>query len=510
DTNAYTGTFAAGTDYNATDGTDAVGAGTNNKTEQVFSFVNETADDFHLVLADSGARDSGTDLSGDADISFSNDIDGDTHSGTWDIGADEGVDKICRSVAPLATAALDDHNSHTDTITISDGTAAFSAAIAANVGVGDVVLYDSDLDDDLDLNDSIAFIDSRTDSTHYALKTETGEALPDLAANDTWAIYRAYTSLANAESGTQNTSIPISFTGGNRDLVANNEQWNIACYANGAIADTSAVIIDDWTTDARKYIKIYTPASLSEVGTTQRSKGVWDNGKYKIEVSTSGIEIYEDYVRVEGLQLKAARSSGTGYNFYVGNINQLSDIRISHNIIAGDMSGIAIGYGVLVDDDNAVVKFWNNIIYGFVNTGQTALAGFISIDSDLYLYNNTICGCYIGFQMSNSAATLKNNIAYNNLTDYALVANVSHSNNLSKDDTSPDAALRNQTVSFLDEANNNFHLTVDDIAAKDQAESLASDSYIAFSLDIEGHVRPFGTEWDIGADEYVAWYPDRL
>ncbi|MCK4946439.1 MAG: hypothetical protein KAS59_09275, partial [Alphaproteobacteria bacterium] len=93
DTNAYAGTFAAGTDYNATDGTDDIGEGTNNKTEQTFSFVNETIDNFHLASDDAAARDSGTDLSGDTDLSVSDDIEGDTRLlGVWDIGADAAGD----------------------------------------------------------------------------------------------------------------------------------------------------------------------------------------------------------------------------------------------------------------------------------------------------------------------------------------------------------------------------------------------------------------------------------
>ena len=53
------------------------------------TFVNEGSDDFHLDSSDTVAKDAGTDLSADAYYPFSLDIDGDTRSGTWDIGADE-------------------------------------------------------------------------------------------------------------------------------------------------------------------------------------------------------------------------------------------------------------------------------------------------------------------------------------------------------------------------------------------------------------------------------------
>mgnify|MGYP001618703724 FL=1 len=65
--------------------------GTGNRISQTFTFVDETGDDFHLAVGDAGAKDYGVDLSGDANYPFSDDIDGQTRSGTWDIGADEYV-----------------------------------------------------------------------------------------------------------------------------------------------------------------------------------------------------------------------------------------------------------------------------------------------------------------------------------------------------------------------------------------------------------------------------------
>jgi hypothetical protein len=53
-------------------------------------FVNAGAGDFRLVSG-SDAADVGTDLSGDGNYPFSDDIQGETRTGTWDIGADEFV-----------------------------------------------------------------------------------------------------------------------------------------------------------------------------------------------------------------------------------------------------------------------------------------------------------------------------------------------------------------------------------------------------------------------------------
>jgi len=81
----FVGTFAAGSNFNSED--DGNGApGANSKTAQTFSFVNAASDDYHLQAGDTGAKDFGTSSVGGL---FTDDIDGGTRSGSWDIGADE-------------------------------------------------------------------------------------------------------------------------------------------------------------------------------------------------------------------------------------------------------------------------------------------------------------------------------------------------------------------------------------------------------------------------------------
>lgn len=68
---------------------DGTALGTSPRTSQTFTFASGT--DFHLASGDTGALDYGADLSGDGSFPFSDDFDGVTRSGTWDIGADEYV-----------------------------------------------------------------------------------------------------------------------------------------------------------------------------------------------------------------------------------------------------------------------------------------------------------------------------------------------------------------------------------------------------------------------------------
>jgi len=56
---------------------------------RVVSFEDEISDNFLLSSSDTSAKDSGTDLSSDSPLPFSDDINGDERSSVWDIGADE-------------------------------------------------------------------------------------------------------------------------------------------------------------------------------------------------------------------------------------------------------------------------------------------------------------------------------------------------------------------------------------------------------------------------------------
>lgn len=68
------------------------------------SWVNQAGGDYHLQSSDSGAKDRGADLSADAIYSFSTDIDTDSRSGSWDVGADEYYSAATPTPTPTATA----------------------------------------------------------------------------------------------------------------------------------------------------------------------------------------------------------------------------------------------------------------------------------------------------------------------------------------------------------------------------------------------------------------------
>jgi len=463
------------------------------------NFEDANNDDYHLDQTDIVAKNNGTDLSSDANLPFDDDIDGSTRdadSQGWDIGADEVVTKIYRSVGPSSTSALDDDNSNADTITITSGTATFSATVANNIGVGDVILYDSSDDNSLTSADSIAFISARTDSTHYTLQTQTGAIPSDLSVNDTWEIYRAHTSLSNAEAGTVNSTLNtlgIAYNGGNRDLVANNEQWNIACY--GDAVDTTEVEIDGWTTGAQNYIKVYTPVDLMEVGESQRHDGKAGSGY--ILRANHAIYMTESNVWVDGLELD--NNGGSSWIIDCRWASQAGTIKISNNIIH---NGTSYGFFLSNSDEFLVFNVWNNIIYNF----QIGIRWASSVEGSVY--NNTIInnineGISGGYHTFN----FKNNISSGNGTDYDNVGNTTHSNNISSDATSPDGAgYQNKTIDFVStiSGSEDFHLASSDTSARDAGSDLSADTDLSFDDDIDGAPRNASRDaWDIGADELV-------
>ena len=467
----------------------------------IFNDIIEEQYDFRLTPnAYNEAQDFHSDSSGAGLDMPSDDIVGTLRPSDkpYDAGAFEIVTKIYRSVAPEAdgnlTALANGADNH---LNISGSTATFDSAPGETIGVGDALEYDDDNDGDIDANDSIVYIHGRTDSTHYTIKTSTGgvPTAPSAADEIHWNINRAYTSLSNAEGGIENENIDSdlrNFDSGNRDIVTNGEQWNIACYANGTTADTTAVQINGWTTGPANYIRVYTPTAITEVGTSQRHSGKWDDGKYRLEVA-SGIALsaMEEYIRIDGLQL------------YSGNDRSYSAVKwdggggenqFSNNVV--NASGVNTWDGAVVVphfEAPMVFKAWNNVIF---DAPTNALA-FYMVESNItaYLYNNTIQNCSYGIVNTSAQVTAKNNILQVNYKaaegNFAAGTGYNATNNDSLGYTVTAGAVGDrvsQTFSFVDEANDDFHLANFDVGARNYGTNLSSDTYIPFMDDIDGEL----------------------
>jgi hypothetical protein len=484
---------------------------------KVVTFVDANNKDYHLAAHDTAAKSSATNLYVDTYLPITTDVDsaGRPNSSStlsWDIGADQTPRTIYRSVGPGATGNL---NTDSRTVTISGTTATFSGAMPDNVGVGDVLQYQ------VTGTYYAAIIQGRTSSSVYTVANASGETPQAAAAGTSVSVYRAYTSLSNAESSDENNALDDSvenfdtWTNG-RNLLTNNEQWNIAAYANGTTADTTPVYTDDWTTSPTNYLRFYTPYLTSEVGTSQRHSGKWDDSKFKLEPVGHGIVV--DYpnlitpnqVRIEGLQIKINDNMyRKGIWFAKQNADSESDYQASYNIVRstpGNSQPYKVGIAGF-SYNGIKMKVWNNIIYDFNGTDSKGIFNDNNLAVD-HIYNNTIVNCSIGISNSwrrkdylvNNMVLSASQVAFQTDSVYAR-------SNLTDSGTAPqengvintENNKINQAVQFIDSTNKDFHLDVGDTAARGWGINLTNDANLSFQDDIDGQSR--AGNWDIGADQ---------
>jgi hypothetical protein len=142
---------------------------------------------------------------------------------------------VYRSVGPGNTAPLATGTGNA--LRIAASVATFASPLPARVGVGDVIVYSFDGSPQVN---RAAFISSRASASVFGVQGVDGGPATDTTSPDTrWSLMRAYTSLADAVYGSENAALPAGlanfdpFTNG-KDLVAANQVWNIACYADAA------------------------------------------------------------------------------------------------------------------------------------------------------------------------------------------------------------------------------------------------------------------------------------
>ena len=292
--------------------------------------------------------------------------------------------------------------------------------------MGDAIQYDDDDDGDIDGSDSIVFVTSRISNYQYQISNASGGAPTEVDQDTDWSLFRAYTSLANAESGTENTGIDSDLSnfdgwGGGRDLVTNGEQWNIACYANGTTGDTAQTTVSGWTTGVNNYIKVYTPVEKKEVGTSQRHSGAWGDNKYHIDKTATGAGVYieDEHVRIDGLQIYVHNpdSGWSMHGVHARNQTLAADVRVSNCVMKYAVDGGATGLspsGIKIDDDDITAYLWNNVLYDFMR------GIYIDYSNTDYIYNNSIVdsldpvsGNSTGIYRHNTGTVVaKNNIVY--------------------------------------------------------------------------------------------------
>ena len=250
--------------------------------------------------------------------------------------------------------------------------------------------------------------------------------------------------------------------------------------------DTNAISISGWNTDEDHYIRIYTTPEARHNGTAgsgYRCSRIYSNAAY---LRIEGLEVYSE--NSSCIYLRPETDEGIG------------EIHISHNLVHGD--GVNTTHGIYNYTCRGTVKIWNNFIYDVASLGYNG-----AIQSDrgtAYIYNNTIGNTIAGYGIRVSGtAYAKNNLCNATNHDFNGAFYPGSDYNASSDDTAPGFnSLENQTFTFVDSTNKDFHLASSNNGASNLGIDLSEDTNIPFSDDIDGDTRPDG--WDIGADENLS------
>jgi hypothetical protein len=290
-----------------------------------------------------------------------------------------------------------DRKTGAPTLTLSSGTATFSTGQTGNIGVGDVITYNTD---------QTCYVSGKTSQTVWSCHTASGTVPADIADSEVVSIKRAFTSISAAESGAEALL-------GTSDLVLNKFQLNFPCYYDTG-ADTTAVTVDGWSTSGHNNIKIYAPDdTVGEVNFSQRHKGVWDDTKFTYNAggNTTAFTITQEYTVVEGLQIECFRSAGSTYNTAginlvhraTANLDGAASCTVKNNIIRN--SGVTkhtgirdyttvdnlIANNILIGHGNAILsrglnaKAYNNTIYNNSLSGIKTEAGTLSAVNNIII-----------------------------------------------------------------------------------------------------------------------------
>ncbi len=295
-------------------------------------------------------------------------------------------------------------------------------------------------------------------------------------------------------AGGDYTTLEACMHANEQDLVSNDKYLVVTIDGDwSGTEDTTSVVIDGYTTDPTRYIKIFTAVAA-------RHSGVYNTDYYRIvrSVGDFPLDIRDDYVWVDGIQIQyTVATETTTYGLYVnGTASGANAIDISNTIIKGVISNTVLPYGMRVFDINAIIRMWNCILYGFPKFGIRSNA------ASQAMYNCTISDATSGDGFDCNNGTLTNCAIFNNLVDidggsadYCATDDLDGTNavNISPGGTEAD----DWNDAFTDYANGDFSVK-DDSSVLDDAGTDNPGSGL-YSDDIAGNSRV--SAWDIGAFE---------
>lgn len=295
------------------------------------------------------------------------------------------------------------------------------------------------------------------------------------------------TSLANAYA-----TLGAMWTGEAGSLVTADEWLKVLLYATGGTAQTARA--DAWLgsgemTDATRYIRI--EASVDDRATPA---GI-DTDKFRLDVATFGIVIYEDYVQIDGIQSTCTSAS----------------------LSTGDLPGADTNNAIVITNcylTGADIPLYNNNSVGTTNitVNNCVIQGYFRAYTacvGLFYNNNFYHATYVWYLAAGTLTFKNNNFAggsstvedgtatltvQDNCADFDLDTQYTESSNVApsgSDWTNEMTAPSTGDWTRLGSGN-----------GYDTGIGPSSDANVP-TPDMDGSTRS-GTTCDMGADEYVA------
>lgn len=342
-------------------------------------------------------------------------------------------------------------------------------------------------------------------NTQFVVKTATGGTPADQSSTTVTSIHHEYSSLSSLEAGftDSNHLNSTDLTSAGADVIV-----LACCYYDhdDQTADTTGVTIDFGTVDPSHYLYVFTPVGGSESINNQRHGGKKDTSRYLITTSSGTVvSVVELYTILDGLQIDTTSTSSVTVVSL-----QVSQCTVKNCVISVSATGTVANNGVRISTSGYYAYVENCLFVDILSSsgGGAIVDGSIS-GVYLYIKNCTIADSNKGVVVPASSyrAVVNNTLVSGCDSGSGFVGDFNSSSdyNASSDFTSTGGAndRTNQTFTFVDEVNGDYHLSPLDAGAKDHGTALSSASTHPIWRDIDREDRVGGT-WDIGFDEVIS------
>ena len=269
-------------------------------------------------------------------------------------------------------------------ISITNGTATFDVPQTGNIGVGDVIDYDTD--------NKKGYIKSVTSSTEFEIQTSDGNTPSNITDAPVNSIKRVFNTIQSAADNSGGASYLNTFS-----LVGDNYTLTWVAYNDAPCAE--GMTLDGYSTDATHYVTL-TVAGASQVasGNSQRHTGIEGTGAVVngLDVPGTGFDILDDYTVVEWLEM--TRLGPASEVVLVDAANVLFTDLIIHNMLdhGFDHTGAGVSFtirnsliysggsdGISWSSSGGDVTIENSTIYGMANSGIQENAGTYTVRNTL-------------------------------------------------------------------------------------------------------------------------------